>query len=212
MFSASWWRRKRSSRRPLIVESKGIKLIKPELKSVKPVVLIHSNSKFKIQLSKPNVDPKTVSKAVVDEVMKNAPRDKSEGAGINFQEVSNRGSGALCAGPLLTLVTFEGEKQKGPLGDFKLIKMRDCQNSKNVLFLNGPKARLSIPKFSIVKIEDVKNTKSKKEGFELFAMATTSRTKITVVEGFKAQFSGVCRGEFLLSGVVVGTGDIHSYK
>ena len=53
---------------------------------------------------------------------------------------------------------------------------------------------------------------SKKEGYELFALATTSRTKITVMEGFEAQFSGVCRGDFLFSGVVVGTGHIHSYK
>ena len=104
-----------------LVESKGIKLIKPELKCAKPVVIIQSNSKFKIQLSKPNVDPKADSKAVVEEALKNAPRDESEGAGINFQEVSNRGSGAMCAGLLLALVTFEGEKQKGPLGDFKLI-------------------------------------------------------------------------------------------
>ena len=73
----------------------------------------------------------------MEEALKNAPRDESEGLGINFQEVSNRGSGAMCAGLLLALVTFEGEKQKGPLGDFKL---RDSQNSQNVLFLNGAKA------------------------------------------------------------------------
>ena len=62
---------------------------------------------------------------------------------------------------------------------------------------------------SIVKMEDLKNTKSKKKGYELFALATTSRT---VVEGFEAQFSGVCRGDYLFSGNVVGTGDIQSYK
>ena len=54
----------------------------------------------------------------------------------------------------MALVTFEGEKQKGPLGDFKLVKLRDPQNSQNVHFLNGLKAGMSIPKFTIVKIED----------------------------------------------------------
>ena len=44
------------------VDSKGIKLIKPELKNVKPVAVLQSNSKFKIQLSKPTVDPNAASK------------------------------------------------------------------------------------------------------------------------------------------------------
>ena len=43
-----------------LVDSKGIELIKTELKSVKPVVVLQSNSKFEIRRSKPNVDPKAV--------------------------------------------------------------------------------------------------------------------------------------------------------
>ena len=78
--------------------------------------------------------------------MKNAPKDNSAGAGITFQELSNRRSRAICPGPHLALVTFEGEKQKGLLGDFKLVKLRDSQNSQSMPFLNGHKTGMSIPK------------------------------------------------------------------
>ena len=64
--------------------------------------------------------------------MKNAPKDESAAAGITFQELSDRGSGSMCAGPLLALMTFQGEKQKRTLGYFKLVELRDSQNSRGL--------------------------------------------------------------------------------
>ena len=53
-----------------LVESKGIK---PELRSLKPVVTLQSSPKTKIQLLGPNVDSKAIAKWVLEEAMNKAP-------------------------------------------------------------------------------------------------------------------------------------------
>ena len=65
--------------------------------------------------------------------------------------------------------------------------------------------------FGIYKIEEFKNSKAKKEGFQFFSLASTARTHLTPVE-LKGIFEKVCRGDFFVDGLIVGTGDVYRYE
>ena len=77
------------------VEGKGIRLIKPEMATTTSVLVIKSNKTFKIRPAKPNVAAKEISKTILADLLKKAPKDEgaSEG-GMSFSEATNKGSGA----------------------------------------------------------------------------------------------------------------------
>ena len=146
-----------------MVEKRGIRLIKPEVATTSPVLIIKSNNKFKIQPAKANLPADKISKTILADLLKKAPKEEValEG-GMSFSEATNKGSGAVISGPLVALVTYASEKTKSNLGDYRLVRMRDINNSENVIFLNGSKADMMVDKFGIYKIEEFKNSKAKR--------------------------------------------------
>ena len=194
----------------LIVDDMSIKLIKPKYID-QNTFEVNPNFKMMIMTKQVemNVKPK-VLKALKEAGMVPTTKGSEETKIITFAELDKFDENTEVPN-LVVKVSSVTRPMDGKFSKFKLATIKDKDNKKNNLAIYPPHLDSFAPG-KVFKISVVKITNYKKVDEDYHRLSTVRKATIQVYEDKSEIFKNVTTGEFVLTGIVLGHGDIHQYQ
>ena len=191
-----------------IVEGISVRIMKPKYIDQNTV---EANENFKIMKIKPieaNIKPKVLKS--LKELGASTSKTGAEIKLITFEEldqIKDKTEGFN----LVVKVSSVSRAMDGKFSKFKLATIKDRQNMQNNLAIYPPHLD-SLTPGKIYKLSVVKKTDYKKENENYNRLSTVRKADIKEFDDKKKDFKNVTVGECVLSGLVLGFGDVHEYS
>ena len=192
----------------LLIEGNSIRLIKPKYVDENTMEINKNFRTMKIKPVEANFKGKKLQTML--DLAKSIQFTPTKEKPMTFQELDQKPANSE-AFNLVFKVCSVSRAMEGKYSKFKLAMIKDRENLKNNLAIYPPHLdRLETSKLYLMSI--VKKTNYKKEDEKYFRLSTVRKSEISEYKDNDKIFEHVTVGEFEVSGIVLGYGEIHVYN